>query len=68
MLKLLAQTNVGFHRDERMFSNMWRKSAHHVPISVNIVALEESIKILLPNIMQSVPSTLYDVLKVALQL
>ena len=51
-----------------MFSNMWRKSAHYVPISVSIVALEESIKILLSNIMQSVPSTLYNVLKVALQL
>ena len=32
MLKLLAQTNVGFHRGERMFSNTWRKSAHRIPI------------------------------------
>lgn len=68
MLKLPAQTTVGFHRGERMFSSTWRRSVHYVPISVSIVALEGYIKILLPDIMQSVLSTLYDVLKVALQL
>ena len=68
MLKLLAPITVGFNRGERMFSNTWRRSVHYVPISVSIVALEGNIKILLPNIMQSVLSTLYDVLKVALQL